>query len=152
MRGVNKVILMGNLGADPEVRVTKEGTSVVNLRLATGKSYKDRDGNLVEKTEWHNLVAWDKAAEILGDYTRKGDRLYVEGELQTRKWEDQDGNDRYTTEIVVREFSLETPKGDREGQGKPENTDENGRAPAAQRPTARKGRKAPAVADDDIPF
>lgn len=101
-RGVNKVILLGNLGQDPETRYTPQGNAVVNLNLATDESYKDRQtGQLVPKTEWHRIVVFGKPAEIISQYCRKGSKLYVEGKLQTRKWQGQDGQDRYTTEIVV---------------------------------------------------
>lgn len=105
-RGVNKVILIGNLGADPELRYTGSGTAVCNMRVATTETYKDRDGNTVENTEWHNVVAWSRLAEICGEYLKKGSQVYFEGQLQTRQWEDKDGNTRYTTEIKVREMTL----------------------------------------------
>lgn len=105
-RGVNKVILIGNLGQDPELRYTGSGTAVCNLSIATNETYKDRDGNLVEKTEWHRVVTWDRLAEICGEYLSKGRQVYIEGSLQTRSWEDQDGNTRYTTEIKAREMQM----------------------------------------------
>ncbi|OEY66571.1 single-stranded DNA-binding protein [Marinobacter sp. X15-166B] len=101
-RGVNKVILIGNLGQDPETRFTPNGNAVVNLSLATDESYRDRQsGQMVPKTEWHRIVMFGKIAEIAGQYLRKGSKVYIEGKLQTRKWQGQDGNDRYTTEVVV---------------------------------------------------
>ncbi|MAA65776.1 MAG: single-stranded DNA-binding protein [Alteromonadaceae bacterium] len=101
-RGVNKVILIGNLGNDPETRYTPNGNAVTNLNLATDESYKDRQtGQLVPKTEWHRIVMFGKIAEIAGQYLRKGSKVYIEGKLQTRKWQGQDGQDRYTTEVVV---------------------------------------------------
>lgn len=103
-RGINKVILIGNLGQEPELRYTGSGTAVCNMRLATNESYKDRDGNLVEKTEWHNVVAWDRLAEICNEYLEKGSQVYFEGSLQTRSWEDRDGNTRYTTEVKARQM------------------------------------------------
>ena len=105
-RGVNKVILIGNLGQDPELRYTGSGTAVCNMRLATTETYKDRDGNQVENTEWHNVVAWSRLAEICGEYLKKGSQVYFEGQLQTRQWEDRDGNNRYTTEVKVREMTM----------------------------------------------
>lgn len=105
-RGVNKVILIGNLGQDPELRYTGSGTAVCNIRLATNESYRDQDGQLVEKTEWHSVVAWSRLAEICGEYLKKGARVYFEGSLQTRSWEDRDGNTRYTTEIKAREMMM----------------------------------------------
>ncbi len=101
-RGVNKVILIGNLGQDPDTRYTPNGNAVVNLNLATDESYKDRQtGQLVPKTEWHRIVMFGKIAEVAGQYLRKGSKVYIEGKLQTRKWQGQDGQDRYTTEVVV---------------------------------------------------
>jgi len=101
-RGVNKVILIGNLGQDPEIRYMPNGNAVANLTIATSESWKDRNtGQLQEKTEWHRVVIFGKLAEIAGEYLRKGSQVYFEGKLQTRKWQDQQGQDRYTTEIVV---------------------------------------------------
>jgi single-strand DNA-binding protein len=101
-RGVNKVILIGNLGQDPETRYTPNGNAVVNLNLATDESYKDRQtGQLVPKTEWHRIVMFGKIAEIAGQYLRKGSKVYIEGKLQTRKWTNKEGQDVYTTEVVV---------------------------------------------------
>ncbi len=113
-RGVNKVILIGNLGQDPELRYTGSGTAVCNMRLATSETYKDRDGNMVENTEWHTCVAWSRLAEICGEYLKKGSQVYFEGQLQTRQWEDKDGNSRYTTEVKVREMTM---LGGRDGGG-----------------------------------
>jgi len=101
-RGVNKVILIGNLGQDPDTRYTPNGNAVVNLNLATDESYKDRQsGQLVPKTEWHRVVMFGKLAEIAGQYLRKGSKVYIEGKLQTRKWQNKEGQDVYTTEVVV---------------------------------------------------
>ena len=101
-RGINKVILIGNLGNDPETRYTPNGNAVTNLNLATDESYKDRQtGQMVPRTEWHRVVMFGKIAEVAGQYLRKGSKVYIEGRLQTRKWQDQSGQDRYTTEIVV---------------------------------------------------
>ncbi len=110
-RAVNKVILIGNLGQDPELRYTGNGTAVCNLRIATNESYKDQEGQLVEKTEWHSVVAWSRLAEICGEYLKKGSRVYFEGSLQTRSWEDRDGNTRYTTEIKAREMMMLDSRG-----------------------------------------
>nr|WP_320048806.1 single-stranded DNA-binding protein [uncultured Desulfuromonas sp.] len=103
---VNKVILVGNLGKDPELRYTPSGAAVVNFSLATSETYKDRDGNRQTKTEWHNIVAWRQLAEICGKYLHKGKQVYIEGSLQTRKWQDRDGNDRYTTEILANQMQM----------------------------------------------
>ncbi|HET8800390.1 MAG TPA: single-stranded DNA-binding protein [Marinobacter sp.] len=101
-RGVNKVILIGNLGQDPDTRYTPNGNAVVNLNLATDESYKDRQtGQLVPKTEWHRIVMFGKIAEVAGQYLRKGSKVYIEGKLQTRKWQNKEGQDVYTTEVVV---------------------------------------------------
>lgn len=100
MSGVNKVILVGRLGADPELRYTSNGNPVATLSLATSEKWKDKEGQPQEKTEWHRVVLWSKLAELAGQYLNKGRQVYIEGKLQTRKWEDKDGQTRYTTEIV----------------------------------------------------
>jgi single-strand DNA-binding protein len=105
-RGVNKAILIGNLGQDPELRYTQSDTAVCNMRVATTDSYTDRDGNEVEQTEWHNVVAWGRLAEICNEYLEKGSRAYFEGSMQTRSWEDRDGNTRYTTEVKAQEVQF----------------------------------------------
>jgi len=105
-RGVNKVILVGNLGADPEVRTSPNGTVVTNLRLATSEAWKDQQGQLQERTEWHRVVIFGRTAEVARDYLRKGSKLYIEGRLQTRKWQDKEGRDQYTTEIVANEMQM----------------------------------------------
>lgn len=104
-RGINKVILVGNLGQDPEVRYTPAGKAVANLTLATSESWKDQSGNIQDKTEWHRISMFGKLAEIAGEYLKKGSQVYIEGKLQTRKWQDQQGQDRYTTEIVLDPFN-----------------------------------------------
>ncbi len=101
-RGVNKVILIGNLGQDPEVRYLPQGGAVTNITLATSESWRDKQsGEMKEKTEWHRVVVFGKLAEIAGEYLRKGSQVYIEGQLQTRKWQDQQGQERYSTEVVV---------------------------------------------------
>ena len=105
MAGVNKVILVGNLGQDPEARTFSNGGEVVNLRVATSESWKDRDGNRQERTEWHSVAIFNEnLGKVAKNYLRKGSKVYLEGQLQTRKWQDQSGNDRYTTEIVLQKF------------------------------------------------
>ena len=106
-RGINKVILIGNLGADPEVRQTQGGNAVTNLSLATTDQWRDKQtGENQEKTEWHRVVAFQRLAEIMGEYLRKGSKVYIEGRLQTRKWQDQNGQDRYTTEVVANDMQM----------------------------------------------
>ena len=105
MAGVNKVIVLGRLGRDPEVRNFQNGGKVVNLRIATSERYKDREGNQQEKTEWHSVAIFnDRLGDVAEKYLRKGSEVYIEGQLETRKWQGQDGQDRYTTEIVLRQF------------------------------------------------
>ncbi|QDP19595.1 single-stranded DNA-binding protein [Sphingomonas xanthus] len=105
MAGVNKVILVGNLGQDPESRSFSNGGEVVNLRIATSETWKDRDGNRQERTEWHSVAIFNEnLGRVAKNYLRKGSKVYIEGQLQTRKWQDQNGNDRYTTEIVLQKF------------------------------------------------
>ena len=104
--GVNKVILVGNLGKDPEVRYLENGTAVANFPIATSESYKDREGNRIDQTEWHNIVVWRKLAEIAESYLKKGSQIYLEGKLRTRSWDDQQGNKRYTTEVVADTFTM----------------------------------------------
>ena len=106
MSGVNKVILIGNLGRDPEVRYTKSGQAVASFSLATSERWTGKDGNKEEKTEWHRVVAWGKLGEICGEYLSKGKQVYIEGRLQTREWEDNDGNKRSTTEIVANNMTM----------------------------------------------
>ena len=110
--GVNKAILIGNLGSDPEVKYTPSGVPVANVSLATNESWTDRNGERQERTEWHRLVFWRKLAEIVGQYLRKGSKVYVEGRIETRSWEDQNGQKRYTTEIVVNDMQMLDGRGE----------------------------------------
>jgi single-strand DNA-binding protein len=148
-RGVNKVILIGNLGKDPEVRYMPSGGAVANVTLATSESWKDKTtGEQQERTEWHNVVFYNRLAEIVGEYLKKGSQVYVEGSLRTRKWQDKNtGADRYTTEIIANEMQM---LGSRAGQGSPSYQSETS---AAAVPGA-KPAAAPATdtLDDDIPF
>jgi single-strand DNA-binding protein len=105
-RGVNKVILVGNLGNDPEVRYMPNGNAVANLSLATSESWKDQQGQQQEKTEWHRVTMYRRLAEIAGEYLKKGSQIYIEGKLQTRKWQDQQGNDKYTTEVIADQLQM----------------------------------------------
>lgn len=118
MRGVNKVILVGTLGADPDVKTTQNGVAVSNLSIATSESWQDQQGNKQERTEWHRVVLYRRLAEIAGQYLKKGGKVYIEGKLQTRKWQDKEGNDRYTTEILGDSLQM---LGD-----KPQNAQNNG--------------------------
>lgn len=153
-RGINKVILVGNLGSDPDVRYTPGGVAVVNVSLATSESWKDKStGEMQERTEWHRLVFFSRLAEIAGEYLRKGSQVYVEGKLQTRKWQDKNGQDRYTTEIVVNDMQM---LGSRlAGTDRQAGTEESVRAEGGQTGSASSpAQPAPAVDDfdDDIPF
>jgi single-strand DNA-binding protein len=113
MASVNKVILIGNLGADPELRYTATGTAVANFNLATKDNWTSKEGNKEEKTEWHRIVAWGRLGEICGEYLAKGKQVYIEGKLRTRSWEDRDGNKRYTTEILAQTMQMLGPAGER---------------------------------------
>ncbi len=147
-RGINKVILVGNLGADPETRYTPSGTAVTNIRVATTKSWRDRNsGEQQERTEWHRVAMFNRLAEIAGEYLKKGSQVYIEGELRTNKWQDQQGNDRYTTEIIANEMQM---LGGRGGGGST-GFDEGG----SGAPRSGGGRQSQPPADDlddDIPF
>lgn len=153
-RGINKAILIGNLGKDPETRYTAGGSAVTNIRIATNETWKDKQtGEQQERTEWHAVVFFGRLAEIAAEYLRKGSTVYVEGRLQTRKWQDKDGQDRYTTEIVANEMQMLGGRGGAGGGAMPE--DDAGQAPARRRPAAAAsgGGSAPAEDfDDDIPF
>jgi single-strand DNA-binding protein len=148
-RGINKVILVGNLGADPESRTTPSGLTVTNFNVATSDRRKDRQsGDWVEETEWHRIVMFDKLAETAREYLRKGSQVYLEGRIQTRKWQDKDGNDRYTTEIIARDMQM---LGGRPGAGAPgPDRDDDHRAPS-RGATSGGGRKEEPF-EDDIPF
>jgi single-strand DNA-binding protein len=165
MASVNKVILVGNLGQDPEVRYMPSGGAVTNLRMATTATWKDKTtGEKQERTEWHTVVCFNRLAEIAGEYLRKGSQIYIEGSLRTRKWQDKEGKDRYSTEVVADEMQM---LGKREGGGAPRNAerggDEGAEHGSSERPASRPAAK-PAAApggakvaeggfdDDDIPF
>jgi single-strand DNA-binding protein len=162
MAGVNKVILVGNLGADPESRSLNNGGEVVNMRVATSEQWKDRDGNRQERTEWHNVVIFNEnLGRVAKSYLRKGSKVYLEGQLQTRKWADQSGNDRYTTEIVLQRFRGELVLLDsREGGGRSDGGNDFGGSfgggGSGGGGGARTQRPQPAAfdsdLDDDVPF
>jgi len=157
MASVNKVILVGNLGRDPETRYTTGGDAVTNIRLATTDVWKDKNGEKQERTEWHNIVFYGRQAEIAGEYLKKGRQIYVEGRLQTRKWQDKEGQDRYTTEVIADRMQM---LGSREGGGGsavPAEPAEREPAASAAAAGGRKSGAAPAKKnvddlDDDIPF
>ncbi|EMH4164393.1 single-stranded DNA-binding protein SSB1 [Pluralibacter gergoviae] len=126
-RGINKVILVGNLGQDPEVRYMPSGGAVTNIRIATSESWRDKaSGEMKEVTEWHTVVLFGKLAEVAGEYLRKGSQVYIEGQLRTRKWQDQSGNDRYSTEIVVGMNGVMQMLGGRQGGGQQQGGQQQG--------------------------
>ena len=153
-RGVNKVTLIGNLGADPEVRYTANGSAVANIRLATAESWRDKEsGEQQERTEWHRVVFFSRLAEIVGEYLKKGSQVYIEGRLQTRKWQDRDGNDRYTTEIVANDMQMLGGRGGAAGGGDSGEPGSNQGRPAAAAAGAASSNEPPMDDfDDDIPF
>lgn len=146
---LNKVQIIGRLGKDPELRYSQSGTPVANLSVATDESYKDRDGNKVEKTEWHRITCFQKQAENCADYLAKGSLVYVEGSLTTRKWQDQQGQDRYTTEIKADRVQFLDRKGDNQGADQPQGAP---RQQPAQRGNSQQARPSEASKMDDIPF
>jgi single-strand DNA-binding protein len=170
-RGINKVILVGNLGQDPETRYLPSGKAVTNLRIATSDSWKDKQtGEQKEQTEWHTVVMFERLAEIAAEYLRKGSQVYVEGRLRTRKWQDKEGRDRYTTEIVANEMQMLGARGGAGGMGGEEggggggrpargysgaggegSGEARGRAAASSAPAASQG-GGDEFGDDDIPF
>lgn len=153
---VNKAILIGRLGKDPETRYMTNGEAVTNVSLATSENYKDKSGEKQERTEWHNLVFYRRLAEIAGEYLKKGSMIYVEGRIQTRKWQDKEGKDRYTTEIVVNEMTMLGSKSAGGGSFEVVENQSSSSAPARSAPAAKPA--APAAKgnfdnfDDDIPF
>ncbi len=158
-RGINKVILIGNLGQDPEVKYMPNGGAVTNVTIATSESWKDKStGEQKEKTEWHRVVFFQRLAEIVGEYLKKGSKVYIEGKLQTRKWQDQSGNDRYTTEIVANEMQMLDSRGGGGSGGGGGNFNQSppsqssGAAPQQQQPAAAPAGGGMGDFDDDIPF
>jgi single-strand DNA-binding protein len=150
---VNKVILIGRLGADPEVRYTPSGMPVANFRIATSENWNDKQGQKQERTEWHRIVVWGKLAELCGQYLSKGRQVYLEGRLQTRQWDDRDGNKKFTTEVVAREVTFLGGRGEA-GEGKRGPAPEGGTAdkptPTTDEPGFDYG--PPPMSDDDVPF
>lgn len=151
-RGVNKVILIGNLGQDPEVKYMPNGNAVANITVATSESWKDKNtGENIDKTEWHRVVFFRRLAEIAGEYLKKGSKVYIEGKLQTRKWQDKNGKDNWTTEIIANEMQMLDSRG-----GGSSDFNQNQGAPSQSAPQSDQSQAAPAPAnndfDDDIPF
>jgi single-strand DNA-binding protein len=151
MASLNKVMLIGNLGKDPEVRYTAGGSAVASFSLATSEKFKNKTGEWEERTEWHNITLWGRQAEVAGEYLAKGKTVYIEGRLQTRKWQDKDGRDRYTTEIVGEKMQMLGGRGDSQGggggnrgAGRPQQSADESYAPAYEEPSFNP--------DNDIPF
>ena len=162
-RGINKVILIGNLGQDPDVKYMPNGGAVANVTVATSESWKDKNtGEMQERTEWHRVVFFRRLAEIAGEYLKKGSKVYIEGKLQTRKWQDQSGNDRYTTEIIANEMQMLDSRGGGGGgqfgggqQAQGQNQTQGQAQPAGQAAggaAAGGGSFDDGGFDDDIPF
>jgi single-strand DNA-binding protein len=152
-RGVNKVILVGNLGRDPEMKYTASGAAIANITVATSESWNDKQtGEKVEKTEWHRVVAFQRLAEIMGEYLRKGSQVYIEGKLQTRKWQDQNGQDRYSTEVVANDMQMLGARGGEGGGGRPQGGGGGFRNNPQNQQTQDQPKPDNDFADDDIPF
>lgn len=152
-RGVNKVTLIGNIGADPDLRYMPNGNAATTLSLATSESWKDKQtGERQERTEWHRVVCFNRLGEIAGEYVKKGSKIYIEGSLRTRKWQDQQGADRYTTEIVASDIQMLDAKGTVSG-GDFADMDQSARAPEPKaKPKAAPKKESFESMDDDIPF
>ena len=161
-RGINKVILVGNLGGDPETRYTASGAAITNITVATSESWRDKQsGETQERTEWHRVVFFNRLAEIAGEYLRKGRQVYIEGSLRTRKWQDQNGQDRWTTEIVANEMQMLGNRGDDVGSRPSSGSGFRDSQPQQQRQASPQQQQAPqqqpaaaddGFTDDDIPF
>jgi len=144
---VNKAILLGNLGVDPEIRTTSGGQNVANFRIATNRTFTDKSGQRQEQTEWHNIVVWGRLAEIAEQYLKKGDSVYIEGRIQTRSWEDQNGQQRWTTEIVAQEMTMLGGAGGGQGGG-----GGGGRRSGRPAPEEETGPDTVSEGEDDVPF
>ncbi|MDP6198489.1 MAG: single-stranded DNA-binding protein [Porticoccaceae bacterium] len=155
-RGVNKVIIVGNCGQDPETRFMPSGGAVTNLSIATSESWKDKNtGEQQERTEWHRVVFFNRLAEIAGEYVKKGSKLYIEGSLRTRKWQGQDGQDRYTTEIVASEMQMLDSRGGQQAGGMGDYSQQSAsQSQPPQQPQQAPQQQAPSASfgDDEIPF
>ena len=151
MNGINKVILIGHLGADPEIRYTRAGGAVASFRIATTEKWKDREsGEQREKTEWHNITIFGKLAEVVEQYVHKGDPVYLEGKLTTEKWQDRDGNDRYTTKVIAHEMQMLGSKN--RGEGRSEGRSEQRNERPREQPQQKAVDFEEPGFDDDIPF
>lgn len=152
-RGINKVIIVGNLGADPEIRYMPSGSAVTNIRVATTEAWKDKQsGEMQERTEWHRIVLYNRLGEIAGEYLRKGSKVYIEGSLRTNKWQDQSGNERYTTEIIANNMQMLDPKA---GVATLESSTGQEGAQQPKKSTIAVKSEEPAIAedfDDELPF
>ena len=152
MKGINKVILVGHLGNDPEVRYSGSGAAIANISLATSEAWKDKQtGEQNERTEWHRVVMFNRLGEIAGEYLRKGSLVYIEGKLQTRKWQDKDGQDRYSTEVVANEMQMLGGRGEGGQQNQAPQQNNQPPQPANAPRTNSNGTPAPGF-DDDVPF
>ena len=156
-KSVNKVILIGNLGKDPEIKYTPSGTAVAKFSLATNESFKDKSGQWQERTEWHNIVAWDRLAEIVGEYVKKGSKLYLEGRIQTSSWDDKEsGQKKYRTEIIANNLVLLSGRGEGESEGAPRTMTRSASAGSGggygQSSHHEDEAQATAIQDEDIPF
>jgi single-strand DNA-binding protein len=152
MASVNKVILVGNLGADPELRYTNTGTAVANFRIATNDQWTDKNGEKQERAEWHHIVAWGKLGEICGKFLKKGRSVYVEGRLQTRQWDDKEGNKRYTTEVVAQVMQMLGRPGDAAGDAGDASWESRGSAGAGAPGLDDVPVSTSGASDDDLPF
>jgi single-strand DNA-binding protein len=156
-KSVNKVILVGNLGKDPEVKYTPSGTAVAKFSLATNEGYKDKAGQWQERTEWHNIVAWQRLAEIVGEYVKKGSKVYIEGRLQTSSWDDKEtGQKKYKTEIVANDLVLLSGRGEGDGEGGSRGYSRGASAGGGNYDQSHSHQEEPAhatgIQDEDIPF
>ncbi|HWC17131.1 MAG TPA: single-stranded DNA-binding protein [Terriglobales bacterium] len=156
-KSVNKVVLVGNLGKDPEIKYTPSGTPVAKFSLATNESFKDKGGQWQERTEWHNIVAWDRLAEIIGEYVKKGSKLYIEGRLQTSSWDDKEtGQKKYKTEIIANNLVLLSGRGEAEAEGTPRTMTRSASASSGgggyEQNHPEDAARATAIQDEDIPF
>jgi single-strand DNA-binding protein len=152
-RGVNKVILIGNLGQDPEIRYTPSGSAVANITLATSSAWRDKQsGELQERTEWHRVIFFNRLAEIVSEYLRKGSKVFIEGSLRTRKWQDKNGTDRYTTEIIANEMQMLDSRNSQYGNNNQQSQSNDQSSSSSSANTETANNSAPDNFEDDIPF